>query len=210
MSNYNCIAGRGLERLCALSDGLFAIAMTLIVLEVHVPSAGAIHSEADLWRVLATLGPRAVTYLLSFLTLGIFWVGQQTQISHFSSSDRDLTWIHLGFLAVVTVMPFSTELLAEFIGFRIALLLYWLNIVALGAMLYASWRYAEKAGLVREDVTPETSAAMKRRIVRAQTLYALGALLCLISTGWSIGFIVLVQLNYALGPRLPILGKLGA
>ena len=72
--SYNRLtAGRRLERIAGLSDGVFAIAMTLIVLEIHVPDAGPIRSEQDLWNALLGLGPRLLTYLLSFLTLGIFW-----------------------------------------------------------------------------------------------------------------------------------------
>ena len=132
--HYNRIAGRGLERLCALSDGLFAIAMTLIVLEIHVPSHLTVRTEAALWASLVALGPRISTYLLSFLTLGIFWVGQQTQLGQFSRTDRHLTWIHLAWLSLVAIMPFSTGLLAEFTTFRLALLLYWANIALLGAI----------------------------------------------------------------------------
>ncbi|MCI3180199.1 hypothetical protein C5708_08030 [Caulobacter sp. CCUG 60055] len=74
--SYNLFAGGSLERIAALSDGLFAIAMTLIVLEIRVPAHTPIHGEAQLWGALVGLAPRFVTYLLSFLTLGIFWVGQ--------------------------------------------------------------------------------------------------------------------------------------
>lgn len=205
---YNHLAGRGLERLAALSDGVFAIAMTLIVLEIHVPAREEIHTEADLWRALLSLSPRIVTFLLSFLTLGIFWVGQQTQFNQFERADRDLSWIHLAFLAMVCVMPFSTSLLAEFITFRLALLGYWLTIVILGAMLFASWKYAERAGLIKEDAPAGISDIMLRRIIIAQGLYAIGAALCVISTYVSIAFIVLVQLNYAIAPRVKALWRL--
>jgi len=62
---------------------------------------------------------------------------------------------------------------------------------------------ATGSGLVRDDIPAEVPAAIKRRIAIAQSLYAFGALLCIISTYWSIGFIVLVQLNYAIAPRMP-------
>ena len=210
MNVYNRIAGTGRERLSALSDGLFAIAMTLIVLEIRVPSREGIHTELALGTVLVTLLPRVVTYLLSFLTLGIFWVGQQTQLNHFTRVDRHLTWLHLGFLAAVALMPFSTGLLAEFTTFRTALLLYWANILLLGIVLYGSWAYAERAGLATEAASPDISAAIRRRIVVAQTLYAIGAALCFVHPYWSIGFIVLVQLNYAVAPRIPGLARLTA
>ena len=140
---------------------------------------------------------------MSFMTLGIFWVGQQTQLNHLSSSNIRLSWIHIGFLFFVTVIPFSTALLAEFIAYRIALLAYWLNIFCLGAALYLSWGCATKSRLVKDDIGLDVPAAVCRRIEIAQALYALGALLCIVNTRWSIAFIVLVQLYYALAPRLP-------
>ena len=144
--------------------------------------------------------PRLLVYLMSFMTLGIFWIGQQTQFNQLSQSDRHLTWIHIAFLALVSVMPFSTSLLAEFIEYRLALLLYWANILLLGLILYVSWRYAARSGLVQSD-SDEVRCAIERRILIAQSLYAFGALLCFFNTYWSIGFIVLVQLNYAIAPR---------
>jgi uncharacterized membrane protein len=199
---YNRVAGQGIERLAALSDGIFAVAMTLLVLDIRIPTTDAIHSEADLRLALLDLAPRFVMYLMSFLTLGIFWVGQQTQLNQFVHSDRDLTWIHILFLAAAAMIPFSTGLLAEHITYRTALVVYWFNILVLGAVLYGSWLWAKRAKLLKPDVPADMDGAVKRRIVVAQALYAVGALLCLINTYWSIGFIVLVQLNYAIAPRL--------
>jgi uncharacterized membrane protein len=205
---YNQMAGRRLDRIAALSDGVFAIAMTLIVLEIRVPDPAPIVTEQDLWTALTTLGPRLLTYFLSFLTLGIFWGGQQTQLNLFATADRDLTWLQLAFLATVALMPFSTSLLAEFITFRLALLLYWANIFLLGLLLYIAWIYALRNKLVGRDATETASAVIKRRIIAAQALYAFGALLCFINPLWSIVFIVLVQLNFAVAPKIPVLSRL--
>ena len=199
--SYNRIAGQSAERLAALSDGIFAVAMTLMVLDLRLPAAAAIHGEHDLWHALWALLPRLLTYLMSFLTLGIFWVGQQTQLNHLARSDRHLSWIHLGFLFAVTISPFSTMLLAQFMAYRAALLVYWINILLLGTILYGSWGYALRAGLVKAELPGDVPAAVCRRILIAQALYAAGALLCVINTRWSIAFILLVQLNYAVAPR---------
>jgi uncharacterized membrane protein len=202
-TSYNQLAGRSVERLAALSDGVFAVAMTLLVLDLHAPAMDAIHSERDLWRALGALGPRLLMYAMSFLTLGIFWVGQQTQLNHLARTDRSLSWIHLLFLFAVSVTPFSTTLLAQFLEYRIALLEYWANIFLLGASLLFSWTCATGSGLVKSDLPAEAVDAIRRRIVTAQAIYAFGAALCLVSTYWSIGFIVAVQLYYAVSPRLP-------
>jgi uncharacterized membrane protein len=144
---------------------------------------------------------------MSFMTLGIFWNGQQAQLNSFSRSNRNLSWIHIAFLFAVSIMPFSTRLLAGFILYRSVLVAYWANILLLGLVLYGSWKYAERAGLLREDVTREKQCAMERRILVAQGLYAFGACLCLINTYVSIAFIVLVQLNFALAPTMPFLSE---
>jgi uncharacterized membrane protein len=200
-SLYNRVAGQSVERLAALSDGIFAVAMTLLVLDLHVPASEAIHSEHDLQHVLLALAPRLLVFLMSVMTLGIFWVGQQTQLNHFARADRNLAWIHIAFLCAVSLVPFSTALLAEYISFRTALLVYWFNIVLLGAALYWSWSYATRLHLIDDAMPKEVHPAMVRRITIAQSLYALGATLCFIDTRWSIAFIIAVQLSYAIAPR---------
>jgi uncharacterized membrane protein len=199
---YNRIQGRNLDRLAALSDGIFAFGMTLLVLDLHLPTAAQVHGDRELLAALAALGPQWITYGMSFLTLGIFWAGQQTQLNHIAEGTRDLTWIHLGFLFAVTLLPLSTRLLAEFFDYRVALGIYWLNIFVLGAMLFWSWSYALRANLVKADTPQEVRGSICRRIVIAQSLYAAGAALCFIHTWLSIAAIVLVQLNYVLAPRL--------
>ena len=163
-TSYNRIAGHSVERLAALSDGIFAVAMTLLVLDLHTPLKDAIHSERDLWAALAAMSPQLITYLISFLTLGIFWNGQQAQLTHLERSDRHLTWIHIAFLFTVSLMPFSTNLLAEFITWRTALLWYWVNILLLGATLFLSWRCAVRGALIKSDIPAGLSQAINRRI----------------------------------------------
>ncbi len=177
---YNRFAGQSVERIAALSDGVFAIAMTLLVLDLRVPATEAIHTEHDLWRALVALAPRLIAYVMSFMTLGIFWVGQRTQLNIFARGDWNPAWIHIAFLLGISMTPFSTALLASFITYRTALTICWFNVFFLGASLYGSWRYATRAALVRDDTTPEVRASVESRIVIAQALYGFGALLCVI------------------------------
>jgi TMEM175 potassium channel family protein len=213
-SYYLRAAGSSLERLAALSDGIFAVAMTLLVLDLHVPviaafggqhplwSAGALSHETILMHALGHLAPRLLAYFMSFLTLGIFWIGQQAQLHQFERSDHRLTWIHLTFLLAVSLMPFSTALLAEFITYRGALLVYWLNLLLLGIVLRASLWYAARASLFKAGATAEMRSAAERRIVVYQVLYAVAAALCVISTYVSIALLVALQLNSVLAPRI--------
>jgi TMEM175 potassium channel family protein len=199
--SYNEFAGRSVERIAAISDGIFGVGMTLLVLDLRLPAAELVHSERDLWGAIASILPQLVVYMMSFATLGIFWVGQQTGLNHLARSDRHLTWIYLAFLFPVTLMPYSTKLLAGFGWSRLAVLAYWLNIVLLGGGLFAAWTYAHRHNLLKPDTPKEVAGAVCRRILVAQGLYALGALLCVFDTRVSIAFIILVQLNYVIAPR---------
>lgn len=206
--HYNLIAGGSLERIAALSDGIFGVAMTLLVLDLKAPAVNAVHTEADLWHALLDLGPSLLMYFTSFMTAGIFWVGQQTQLNFFARGDRNLAWIHIGFLATVALLPFSTSLLAEHTALRLALLVYWFNILLLGVFLYGSLTYADRAGLIREDAPEHIAGIMCRRIVVYQALYAIGAALCVVNPYLSIACILFVQLNSVLAPRVGPLARI--
>ncbi len=220
MRLYQQFSGQSLGRLAALCDGIFSVAMTLLVLNIVIPSSqavahaqqpiwasGALASEATVWNALVPLGPHLLTYLMSFLTLGIFWAGQQTQLNYFSRSDHRLTWIHLVFLLAVVFMPFSTALLAQFITYRLPMLIYWLNLLSLGLLLLISLEYASRAGLLSADATKEFVAAGRRRIIVYQLLYAAAILLCVFNTYLAIAVLVLLQLNSVIVPRIGPLNR---
>ncbi len=207
-SHYNLYAGGDVGRIEALSDGIFAFAATVLMLDFRAPDPADIHSEVELLSALIASAHRLMPWLLSLLTLGIFWVAQQTQLSQLARSNRDLTWLHLVFLAIITVLPFTTRLLADFFTYRAAFLIYWANIFLLGVAVYVTWAYSERAKLIRDDAPPELLGAFRRRVIIAQSLYAVGAIVGLVSVPLGLGFIILIQLNYALAPKLPILSRL--
>jgi uncharacterized membrane protein len=203
---YNRFTGQSLERLTALSDGLFAVAMTLLVLDLRVPvsTAGSAYSEHGLWGALLKLGPSFAAYLLSFTMLGTFWLAQHTLLSILGRCDRTLTWINLGFLFVVSLLPFSAALLAHYVHLRLAVGVYWLNILLLGAGLEWGARYGRKALVPGDDQQARSRlTTFRRRILLAQSLYALAALICLISTQASVAALAIVQLYFIVSPRLP-------
>lgn len=217
--SYHRFAGSSLDRLAALSDGVFAVAMTLLVLDLKAPvvpkrvqhpiwSGGGGASEHTLLHdLLHHVAPHLLPYAMSFLTLGIFWVGQQAQLESFTRSTRAMTWIHLTFLMAVTLLPFSTGLLAQDTSYRLSMAVYWLNLFSLGLVLYVSLWYADRGGLHREGTTAEMRAALRRRIIVYQCLYALAALTCLINTYLAIGLLIVLQLNAVIAPRIWILDR---
>lgn len=202
---YNELAGSSLHRLAAISDGIFAVGMTLLVLGLAVPAVNAVTTEGDLLRQLGNLMPAIVTYFMSFLTLGIFWVGQQTQLSSIERANRNYTWIHLVFLLSVTLVPFTTQLLARFHWSRVALVAYWLNIVVMGYALLIGTEYGLRAGLFPKEAQQTTARLVRRRVYGAQALYLLAVLLSVFDTHWSIAVIVAIQLNFAVAPPIPFL-----
>jgi uncharacterized membrane protein len=199
---YNEVAGRDIGRLAALSDGIFAFAMTLLVLNLRVPDVRNISTEGQLLHALGAVGPPLLTAAITFLTLGIFWVGHQTHLSSFREIDRNGTWLHICFLFTVMLTPFSTALLAAFITYRVAIFVYWLNLFLLGSTLFVSYRHAVVAHLLKRDL-PIQVGALYSRIIVAQTLYAIAALLCFVNTWLSIAVTFAIQLNYAIAPRIP-------
>jgi TMEM175 potassium channel family protein len=217
-TRYHRFAGSSLDRLAALSDGVFAVAMTLLVLDLKAPevpkraehsilSGGGGSEHALVHGLLHNVVPRLLPLAMSFLTLGIFWVGQQAQLESFTRSTRALTWIHLTFLLTVTLMPFSTALLAQDTTYRLSLGVYWLNLSALGTMLFISLRYADRNGLMSDETTEDMRAALRRRIIVYQALYALATLTCLINTYLAIGLLIALQLNSVIAPRIGILDR---
>ena len=196
--DYNFFAGQRISRIEALSDGVFAIAMTLLVLDIKVP-VGEFASESDLIAAFWPLMPKFLAYLLGFMTLGIFWVGHATQFTYINRTDRHLTWLNIFFLMTISVFPFSTAYLSEYINFKFAVGLYWLNIFLAGLAIYVHWAYAWKAKLIDEsEATAEVYRAIRNRVIVAQSLYLIAALLCFINTYLSVAMTIAVQLNYAL------------
>ncbi|HVM87061.1 MAG TPA: TMEM175 family protein [Puia sp.] len=200
-SAYNQIAGRKTQRIEAITDGIFAVALTLLVLDIKVPVSEGIKTEKQLFDAFCELTPKFLTYFLSFMTLGIFWTGHSAQFTYIEKSDRHLNWLSLFFLLFVSTIPFTTSFLGEHIHFKVAIAVYWLNIFLLGLALYIHWAYADKNGFTRFSNHSEKIAvnkAVRNRIIIAQTLYACAALLCFINNYLSIFTTILIQLNYAL------------
>lgn len=199
MSHYNEIAGKRVQRIEALSDGVFSIAMTFLVFNLKDPVSGVVTSDKALLMALQSILPNLLAFFLSFMTLGIFWTGHSTQFNYIEKSDRNLNWISVFFLMFASLLPFTTAVLSSHITNQVSVGLYWLNILALGIMLLIHWNYAIGHNLVSlpEDAKQRVHKAINSRIYTAQSLYALGALLCFINTYLSIFVIIAIQFNYA-------------
>jgi uncharacterized membrane protein len=211
---YPQIAGQSVSRLEAISDGIFAVAMTLLVLDLAVKGTGVAHGQHPLWTAgpgserpplheLRLLVPKVVPYVMSFMTLGIFWVGQQTQLNHVERANRQLTWMHLTFLSAVTLLPFSTRFLSAYLTYRTPFLVYWLNLLLLGSLLYATQAYASRTGLFKPETTADVRTALRRRIWVYQLSYLAALGISVINTYVSLGVFVALQLTAIISPPVP-------
>jgi len=145
------IPGQGSpHRLEALSDGVFAIVMTLIVLEVHVPEA----SLADLPGALVKMAPTLLPYALTFVTLGMLWFGNRTQSEQIRAADHPLVWLNLLFLGLVALIPFSAALVSRYPSDRVAVVIYGIHLVAASLAHAVAWVYATfHPALIRPEIS---------------------------------------------------------
>ena len=139
------------SRLEALSDGVFAIAMTLLVLELKVPALPKGSAPAEIW---AALGHDALGFLgfaMSFLLAGYFWILQHEVFRQLKDADRRLAPLTLFYLLFVSLLPFSTSMLTHF-GLRdqVALIWYLGNFWVLSALLALKWRVARASASLHE------------------------------------------------------------
>jgi uncharacterized membrane protein len=158
-------------RLEAFSDGVFAIAITLLVLEISVePEAGQGLGEAllDQWASY-------LAYAASFFTIGALWLAHSTISEYLARADPILLRINLVLLFGVGFLPFPTTLIAEYIDSegaeRVAVTLYGILLTALLLVTSVLWRYALGAGLVRDDVSPAEIAELTKRLSPTVLLY---------------------------------------
>lgn len=144
-----------LQRSEALTDGIFAVAMTLLVIELKLPEHGVVHSAADLYRVLADLLPKATAWALSFFVLALFWVGHHRAFAHLRRADATLVRLNLMQLAFVSLMPFSSALSGEFGALVISQAFYSLNMAALGVAALLILRHIHRHPELSHAPMPE-------------------------------------------------------
>jgi uncharacterized membrane protein len=142
-------------RLEALTDGIFATVMTVLVLSLSVPiiagSATPNNVPSVINSELDQLVPIVYGYVLSFLILAVFWIRHHNIFHFISRVDGPFLWLNLLFLLTIGFIPFSTELLGRFPQIEETVIIYGANLAATGICLQALWRYAVRRKLVASD-----------------------------------------------------------
>ena len=192
--------GRETARVEAFSDGVIAIAITLLVLDVKVPP----HDEAsDLWRSLGDLWPSYVGFALSFVIIGIIWANHHDMFGLIGRVDRTLVLINLLFLLCVGFLPFPTALLAEYLGHdgeRAAVNVYSGSMLAIALVYNLLWWYPRHAGLIDPKANPQAVADLVRSFRIGPPSYVLAFLLSFVSTWACLVLLALLAMAYLIPP----------
>ena len=150
------------SRIETLVDGIFAIAMTLLVLSIGVPDVSRALTETAFQQQLWTLWPKIMCYVLSFWILAGFWRNNHQQFYFIKRSNPTLITINVFWLLLIAMMPFSTEIISEYGGsYFTANIIFQVNLLLAGIMYYFNWHYSVWKGLVDEDIDQNTVKMMK-------------------------------------------------
>lgn len=169
-------------RLEAFSDGVFAIAITLLVLEIAVPLA----ADKDLIGALVDEWPAYLAYVVSYLTIGWVWIGHSAITSHIERANAMFLRLNLLLLMAVAFLPFPTQLMAEYLGKsepeRVAIFFYGLLLLAIAVLMDVLWRYALRSReLLREDLRDEELTALSSKSTPSLVFFVFSLLVAFIA-----------------------------
>jgi len=184
--------GLSFERVVFFSDAVFAIVITLLVLELKVPHLTE-HNEPALQQALFELIPRVLGFVISFLIIGLMWVEHHRIFRYIDDYDGGLLWRNLLLLLCVSFVPFPTALFSENFWSRTAFILYTASFGGAATAKLLIWRHAAKAGLLKKDVGPMLEVRIARRSMAVP-------LACAIAIGLSFISIFIAPLSFMLIP----------
>jgi uncharacterized membrane protein len=169
------------ERLLFLSDGVFAIAITLLVLEIALPHITGNYQaqEQEFPGALWGLWPQILTYALTFMIVGVYWVSHQRVFEYLVRADSVLAWLNIAFLMSVAFLPIPSNILGEYGAHGAAVRFYALSLMVPGLLIIALWEYAtHQHRLVEKDLAADI---IRHRLER----YAIAPVVFLIAIGLS-------------------------
>lgn len=144
------------SRLESLSDGIFAFAMTLLVISIDLPDKSQIvQSQAYATHLLLSLYSDFFHYVLAFLILGAFWLSHHIVIHPVKSLDRTFVWLNLATLLFVALLPFSTSFSGDLPGTSVGAMVFEANLLAIGMGMFCQWKYATSSHRLVETNLPD-------------------------------------------------------
>jgi TMEM175 potassium channel family protein len=157
----------------ALTDGIFAIAMTLLVLELKVPDLPKSSSAQEVLQKIGEEGPAFFSFLMSFLYCGLLWIMHHLAMHFIRHLQIALVWLNVLFLMSISTMPFSCGMLGHFLRNRAAQEIYFGNMCVAAALLALQWLVAKQKKLINED-DPVAARLMGQRLIFFPTGLAIG------------------------------------
>lgn len=200
-------------RLEAFSDGVFAVAITLLVLTIKIPGvdfpANKLPRDSELWNELVAGWPMIAAYLTSFATIGIMWLNHHRLSTHIKRVDTGLILLNLLLLLFIVFVPVPTALLAEYItqpDQHVAALVYSGTYVLLACSFNLLWRHASHHNrLLGENADTRAVAAISRQYLSGPLIYLIAFALAFLNTLACVIFSFLIALFFALpGSSLPL------
>jgi uncharacterized membrane protein len=189
-------------RIAALTDGIFSVAMTLLVLglAVNAHESSPQSANGDFWRFLGAnaIGWKFLWFLASFAVASWFWVAHLQVFWTIDRVDRNVVWLNTLFLVPIVLAPFTTVLVGQFPHANYAAVLYVADILAGSLTLDAIWFYCLRAGLVAERDTPNLVSAVSRRLIIVTVLLVAACGVAPFFPYYAIGAVVLTMLYIAL------------
>ena len=192
MDNHEAETGLSFERVVFFSDAVFAIVITLLVLELKVPHLTE-HTESSLRHALFELLPRVLGFVISFLIIGMMWIEHHRIFRYIDNYNAGLLWRNLLLLLCVSFVPFPTALFSENFWSRTAFILYTASFGAVATAKLWIWRHAVAAKLLKKDVGPE----IERRIARRSLAVPFG---CLTAIALSFVSVMLAPIGFGFIP----------
>ncbi len=145
--------GPHIIRYSSASDAVFAVAITLLVLNIKVPMIAAGLAQKELPAALSALGPQVFAYVASFFIIGVFWAGHHDLFRAVVKEDAGLFWLNLLFLFCIVTLPFSTSLFSTYPNIRLAFIIYNTNLAATAATTGLLWFYvSHRRRLINPDI----------------------------------------------------------
>ncbi|HUS00028.1 MAG TPA: TMEM175 family protein [Pyrinomonadaceae bacterium] len=156
--------GLQLERIVFFSDAVFAIAITLLIIEIKVPHIEYTASDRDFWFALLSMLPKFLGYFFSFFVIGAYWIGHHRIYGYIVRWNYGLIWRNVFFLMAIAFIPFSTAFMSEYFSRFVPLFVYAMSFSLAGLLQIMQWRYARKNDLIDEAADPEAVAMLGTRM----------------------------------------------
>ncbi|EJG06278.1 MAG: TMEM175 family protein [Methanofollis liminatans] len=185
------------SRFEALTDGIFAIAMTLLVLGLAVPAAGTIRTSTGLIEALMGLFPDFVHYVIAFFILHGMWVSHHVLSRRMAFIDRRFLEINLWLLMAICLIPFTTSFSGDFEDISLAAVVLEANLLVVGILLLLQWQYvARTPHLLSPEFTPSGLAVGMQKTAVTPAVSVLGIALALLGVTWSTAVYLLIPVIF--------------